>query len=263
MKKVRADLLIVERGFAESRHQATALILSGRVRTVSGRVEKAGQLLDPAVVLTFEEGERFVSRGGIKLSGALDHFQINPEGLVCLDSGASTGGFTDCLLQRGAKKIYAVDVGHGQLHPKLRDDPRVVALEKTNLRHLTTLPDKIDLAVLDLSFISLTKVLGAVQTVLNQKGIILALVKPQFELEPREVKKGVVRDEVLRAQAVERVIKAAQELGMTVRGSVDSSLTGPKGNREIFVWFEGTPVYIRSKIVATAIPNPVQRVTRP
>ncbi|MBI4374747.1 MAG: TlyA family RNA methyltransferase [Deltaproteobacteria bacterium] len=237
MKKVRADLLLVERGFAGSRHRATALILSGRVWAASLRVEKAGQLLDPGVSMTLEEGERFVGRGGMKLEGALDHFRIDTEGLVCLDSGASTGGFTDCLLQRGAKKIYAVDVGHGQLHPKLRIDPRVVLLEKTNLRYLTALPEKIDLAVLDLSFISLTKVLGAVRTVLREKGIILALVKPQFELEPREVKKGVVRDEALRDKAALKVVRTAEELGMTVRGRVDSSLPGPKGNREIFVWF--------------------------
>ncbi|MBI2082843.1 MAG: TlyA family RNA methyltransferase [Deltaproteobacteria bacterium] len=236
IKKVRADLLLVEHGLAESRHQAAALILAGRVWTSSGRVEKAGQLLDPAVPLTFEEGEQFVSRGGLKLNSALDHFQINPNGFVCLDSGASTGGFTDCLLQRGTKKIYAVDVGHGQLHPKLREDPRVVVLEKTNLRHLTALHEKIDLAVLDLSFISLTKVLEKVCTLLKEGGHLLALVKPQFELSPKEVKKGVVRDEALREKAVQRVMDHAKGLGMTVRGRVDSSLPGPKGNREIFLW---------------------------
>lgn len=177
----------------------------------------------------------FVSRGGVKLAGALAALPVDPEGKICLDSGASTGGFTDCLLQRGAKKVYAVDVGRGQLHQKLCTDPRVVRMDKTNLRFLEKLPEPIDLAVLDLSFISLTKVLFPVLKLLVPNGKILALVKPQFELSPQEVRKGVVKDERLRRKALEKVRSFARSLGLSSVGEMDSILAGPKGNREIFL----------------------------
>lgn len=234
MKKIRADLLLVSDGLVPSRHQAQALILAGRVFGKK-RIEKPGELVDPGTPLVVEKGDDFVSRGGVKLAGVLDQLKVDPRGKVCLDAGASTGGFTDCLLQRGAKKVYAVDVGYGQFHAKLRNDPRVVLMEKTNLRSLPRLPELIDLITLDLSFISLTKVLSPLKLLLHPEGQILALVKPQFELSPKEVKKGVVRDEELRQKAMEKVKDYANTIGLKVAGGSESVLPGPKGNREIFL----------------------------
>lgn len=233
MKK-RADLILVERGLVPSRHQAASLILAGEVWSGEKRVEKAGLLLDPSVPIEIRKGNPYVSRGGLKLEGAFEKFQIDPRDKICLDVGASTGGFTDLLLQRGAKKIYAVDVGTGQLHPKLRSDPRVIVMEKSHILK-SSLPETVDLVTADLSFISLTAVLPALKSMVQEKGRLILLVKPQFELTPREVKKGVVRDDSLREKAVQKVIRAATDLGYEVLDRVDSPLPGPKGNREVFL----------------------------
>jgi len=236
-KKERADKLLVERGLVESREKAQALIMAGYAYADGKRISKPGERIPADARLELKGMMRFVSRGGYKLEKALKSFNLSPEGMVCLDAGASTGGFTDCLLQRGAKKVYAVDVGTGQLDPKLRNDPRVVALEKTDARNLSPelIPERVDLITADLSFISLTKVLESLIPLLKEGGLMLVLVKPQFELSPREVKKGVVRDPADRMRAVEKVANFARELGLSVLGVTKSSPRGPKGNEEFFL----------------------------
>ena len=242
----RLDLLLVERGLAETRSKAQALLLAGHVRVGSGdgaRLDrKAGELVDPAVTLELVQRAPFVSRGGEKLAGALDAFAVDPRGRVCLDVGASTGGFTDALLRRGASRVYALDVGRGQLAASLRDDPRVVSLERTHARRLdpgdpeaVELPERPSLAVVDVSFISLTRLLGGIASQLTLDGEIVALVKPQFEVGPRDVPRGVVRDPAVRAAAVARVRQHALDIGLTVRGEVESTLVGPSGNHEWFL----------------------------
>ena len=235
MAKIRVDLLLVEKGLAPSRHRAAALIMAGRVLAGGKRISKAGDLIADDAKLAVAVEANFVSRGGVKLAGALTSFRLDPSGLLCLDIGASTGGFTDCLLQNGARKVYAVDVGYGQLDAKLRSDPRVVVIEKTNARYLKKLPETFDLAVIDVSFISLAKILPAVIQQMAPGGRIVPLVKPQFELSPKEVKKGVVRDDALRQKAVDAVKKFAGSIGLKILGEVDSVLAGPKGNREVFI----------------------------
>ena len=243
---MRLDQLIVERGLAPTRARSQALLLAGRVRVGpgdGGRLDrKPGELVDPAIALELVERAPYVSRGGEKLAGALDAFGVSPAGRVCLDVGASTGGFTDCLLQRGASRVYALDVGHGQLAETLRADPRVISLERTHAGRLDpvdpdplVLPEPVSLAVIDVSFISLTRILRGVATTLVDGGEIVPLVKPQFELSPREVPRGVVRDHAARAAAVERVRACATELGMDVLGAVESPLVGPAGNHEFFL----------------------------
>jgi len=204
VKKIRADLLLVQQGLAPSRAQAQALILAGEVFCLPQRqrIEKASFLLEPSVLLEVRRRIAYVGRGGLKLEHALNVFQLDPTGWTVLDAGASTGGFTDCLLQRGARKVFAVDVGYGQFHWKLRDDPRVVLLEKTNIRNLATISEACDLIVADLSFISLAKVLPKLVGFLKPNGQAVLLVKPQFELSPRDAKKGVVRSPELHARAV-------------------------------------------------------------
>ena len=244
--KTRADVLLHERGLAESRAKAQALILAGVVYCGPGfevRVEKAGDKL-PADEPLEVRGDRspYVSRGGLKLEGALDAFGVDPEGWVAADFGASTGGFTDCLLQRSATKVYAIDVGYGQLHPKLRGDDRVVVMERTNARHLRELPEPIDAVVVDASFIGLGKLLPAAASLLRPGGQVLAMVKPQFEVGAAQVGKGgVVRDEGLRKQAADDVAAAAAALGLRERGRADAAIAGPKGNREIFLWLAAEP----------------------
>lgn len=236
----RIDRLLVDRGLAESRERAQALLLAGRVFVAGQRVDKPGHRL--AVDAPLEvRGDPcpYVSRGGLKLAGVLDPLGVDPAGRTCLDVGASTGGFTDVLLQRGALKVWAVDVGHGQLHERIRRDPRVVVREGVNarlgLREVVT--DAVSLVVMDVSFISLTKVLPAVAEVLRgaPDASIVAMVKPQFELEPKLVPGGVVRDDALRARAVAQVVAAAGALGFTCVGKEDSPVHGPAGNREVFV----------------------------
>ncbi|MEW6658731.1 MAG: TlyA family RNA methyltransferase [Thermodesulfobacteriota bacterium] len=238
--KERLDTLLVDRGLAETRSKAQALILAGRVE-VAGRVEtKAGTLVPgDAEIILKPAPHQFVSRGGEKLAGALAHFQVNPRGKLALDVGASTGGFTHCLLIQGAAKVYAVDVGYGQLDASLRQDPRVVVLERRNIRHLPPedVPEPVDLITLDLSFISLTLVLPKVLEFLRPGGEILALVKPQFEVGKGQVGKGgVVRDFKLQQDAVEKVARAARSLGLKVNPAYPSALKGPKGNQEYFLY---------------------------
>lgn len=231
--KVRADLLLVERGLAESRAKAQALILAGHVVAGDHRVEKPGQLLAPGAELRLKEQLKYVSRGGLKLEKALDHFALSPEGRVCVDLGASTGGFTDVLLQRGAARVYAVDVGRGQLHEKLRRDPRVVLHERVNARAFA-LPEPCAAAVADLSFISLRLVLPALVAALRPSDAwACVLVKPQFEAGRAEVGKGgVVKDAAIRARVVEEIAVEFRKLGFAVRGSIESPVPGPAGNRE-------------------------------
>ena len=238
--KQRVDLLLVERGLAPSRERARALILAGKVYSGTRRIDKAGD----QVALTADLGVRgedhpYVSRGGVKLAGALDAFGLDPRGVVAGDFGASTGGFSDCLLQRGAARVYAIDVGRAQLHERLRRDPRVVVMESTNARHLHAgdLPEPLDWIVIDASFIGLAKLLPAARALLHPGGTVVALVKPQFEVGRERVGKGgVVRDELARAEAIAAVAADAEALGLRLRGQADSVLPGPAGNRECFVW---------------------------
>lgn len=238
-QKVRADHLLVDLGLAETRAQARALIMAGVVLADGRRVEKAGQILRPETTLTLK-GLRtgYASRGGLKLEGALTDLGLEVEGLRILDVGASTGGFTDCLLKKGAAEVVAVDVGYGQIHWRLRKDPRVKILERTNARYLTLeqVGRPVDLAVIDVSFISLTLILPPVKDLVKPGGSILALVKPQFEAEREKVGRGgVVRDPGVQAQAVEKIAAAAGELGLDVSGQARSRLKGPKGNQEFFL----------------------------
>jgi 23S rRNA (cytidine1920-2'-O)/16S rRNA (cytidine1409-2'-O)-methyltransferase len=234
--KVRADVLVHQRGLAESRAKAQALILAGSVVAGDHRVEKPGQLLDSEVELRVKEGLKYVSRGGLKLEHALDHFGLDPAGRVCVDLGASTGGFTDVLLQRGAARVHAVDVGRGQLHEKLRNDPRVVQHERVNARELS-LGEPCDAGVADLSFISLKLVLPALAAALRPRGVWLAvLVKPQFEAGRAEVGKGgVVRDPAVHERVVREIEAELARLGFAGMGSTPSPVLGPAGNREFLV----------------------------
>jgi 23S rRNA (cytidine1920-2'-O)/16S rRNA (cytidine1409-2'-O)-methyltransferase len=214
--------------------------MAGQVRVDGETVSKAGtRVAEHAVLEVVSDPNPFVSRGGMKLAAALDHFAIRVDGVTAIDVGASTGGFTDCLLQRGAAKIFAVDVGYGQLDWSLRQDPRVVAIERTNARRITRdlVTDECSIAVVDVSFISLAKVLPAVLTVLTSDATVVALVKPQFEAERAEVGKGgVIRDRDLRAEIIQRAIDRVLPLGLTERGRLDSPIHGPKGNIECLVW---------------------------
>ncbi|MDY6851792.1 MAG: TlyA family RNA methyltransferase, partial [Thermodesulfobacteriota bacterium] len=235
MTRVRADNLVLDAGLAETRSKAQALIMAGLVLADGERVNKAGQMLSPGVSLTLKgQGDGYASRGGSKLAGALDDLAVRAEGLRALDVGASTGGFTDCLLQRGARAVVAVDVGYGQLHWRLRRDTRVKVLERTNARYLTPdqAGDSFDLAVIDVSFISLALILPTVKDLVKAGGKILALVKPQFEVGREKVGRGgVVRDPALQAEAVAGVAATAVKLGLEVLGSTPSRLKGPKGNQ--------------------------------
>ena len=234
--RVRLDGLLVERGMASGRNAAQAMIADGRVSVNGSIVLRPAALAAPDAEIVHAEGPSYVSRGGIKLAGALDAFGLSPDGLTCLDVGASTGGFTDCLLQRGASHVYAVDVGYGQLAWSLRNDPRVTAMERHNARHSLPIDKPIGLAVADVSFISLRLVLPSVIEKLVSGGYIAALVKPQFEAGRDEVGRGgVVRSPSVRASAVGRVALWAIENGLRVLGVRESAITGPKGNREYFL----------------------------
>ena len=240
MKKERIDALLVTRGLCDSREQAKRLILAGEVRSGDRIIDKPSTQLPPDAPLEIKEKQRYVGRGGLKLEGALDAFQIDPAGWVCIDVGASTGGFTDCLLQRGAVRVHAVDVGTNQLVWKLRNDPRVVVKEQFNARHMVPadIGENVRLAVMDLSFISLTKVLPAVFSVLEGGGSVVCLIKPQFELRREDIAKGgIVRDPALHEQAVEKIRNfVTSEFGCEWRGLVPSSITGMDGNQEFLAW---------------------------
>jgi 23S rRNA (cytidine1920-2'-O)/16S rRNA (cytidine1409-2'-O)-methyltransferase len=245
----RLDQMLVERGLADTRAKAQALVLAGRVRVGEGDAarldRKAGDLIDAATPLALTEREPYVSRGGHKLAAALDAFGIDPAGRICLDVGASTGGFTDVLLQRGALRVYAVDVGRGQLGESLRRDERVVSIERTNARMLgpDTLPEPVDLAVIDVSFISLGLVLGPVAATLRPgpDAPIVALVKPQFEAGRGRTDHGVVRDPAVHLEVLERVVAAAADLGLGARDLIASPILGSEGNREFLVHLQAGP----------------------
>lgn len=241
-RKIRVDQLLVDRGLSPSRARAQALVLAGLVIVGEQRVDKPGtRVSQDAPVRVKGPDHPYVSRGGVKLEGALEAFGIAVTDLVALDAGASTGGFTDCLLQRGARRVYAVDVGRAQLHQKLRADPRVVVIERLNIRGLQPehLGEPCDLAVADLAFISLRLVLAPIAACVRPGGLVIPLVKPQFELSQAEVGRGgIVRDEVLREKAIESVAAFARDLGLVERGRVASSLPGADGNQEYLLCLE-------------------------
>jgi 23S rRNA (cytidine1920-2'-O)/16S rRNA (cytidine1409-2'-O)-methyltransferase len=236
-RKERIDQLLVDRGLAESRHKAQALILAGAVLVNGQKAQKPGQTVAPDAAVELTEKLRYVSRGGLKLEAALDRFGIVASDRVCVDIGSSTGGFTDCLLQRGARRVYAIDAGTGQLDWKLRNDPRVVVHENCNARYLTAeiVPEACDLAVFDVSFISVTKILPAVVPLLRVEGELVILVKPQFEAERDEVGKGgIVRDPQVQERAVQKVAAAAAEFGYRTEW-MESPILGGEGNREFLL----------------------------
>lgn len=235
--KTRLDRLLVERGLADTRSLAQRLVMAGQVR-VNGQVEiKASRQFSADDEISVDHGPRYVSRGGLKLEAALHAFPIKVEGAVCADVGASTGGFTDCLLQHGAVRVYAIDVGHGQLAWPLRQDPRVIVKERTNVRYLESLPEPVDLVTVDASFISLKLLLPRIQGWLNATGQVVCLIKPQFEAGPAQVGKGgVVKDPVVHHQVVEEVMAEAERQALHPAGLLESPIQGPKGNHEFLLW---------------------------
>ena len=241
--KIRLDRLLVEREISPTRERAKALILSGTVIVGENRIDKASTLVPINAGIRIKgEGNPYVSRGGLKLKGALTEFSIDVAGFTALDIGASTGGFTDCLLQEGARKVYAVDVGYGQLAWKLRNDKRVVVFEKTNIRYFygSGIDDEIDIATIDASFISLKLVIPAAIRLIKKDAIILALIKPQFEAGRGEVgKKGVVKDPDIHKRVVDEIEEFCRELGLNVLGTCESPLLGPAGNKEFFIYVKG------------------------
>ena len=239
MKKERLDALLVARGLCDSREQAKRLILAGEVRSGDRIIDKPSTQLAPDAPLDIKEKLRYVGRGGLKLEGALDAFHIDPTGWVCMDVGASTGGFTDCLLQRSAARVHAIDVGTNQLVWKIRNDPRVIVKEQFNARHMVPedIGESVRLAVMDLSFISLTKVLPAVFPILDDQGSVLCLIKPQFELRREDVSKGgIVRDPALHDQAIAKIRAFIESNGCEWRGLIPSPITGMDGNQEFLAW---------------------------
>ena len=238
MAKRRLDVLLVERGLAESRTQAQRLIRAGLVRVAGQVADKPGTQVATNATITLQARPRFVSRGGEKLEAALVRFGLDVRGWVAADVGASTGGFTDCLLQHGARRVYAIDVGYGQLDWRLRNDPRVVVMERTNARYLESLPEPVDLVTVDVSFISLGLILPMAVRWLKPGGRVVALIKPQFEAGRREVGKGgVVRDPQVHRRVLERVLDIAAGLDLGLRGLMPSPLHGPAGNVEFLGWW--------------------------
>lgn len=244
VERKRVDVLLVERGLVESRARAQAIVLAGKVFSGEQRVDKAGTKLPVDAPLEVRGRDHpYVSRGGVKLEGALEAFGLDVAGVVVADFGASTGGFTDCVLSRGAARVYAIDVGYGQLAHSLRTDDRVVVMERTNARHLSAedLPEPVDLVVIDASFISITKLLPAAHRVLKEGGEVVGMVKPQFEVGRAKLDKGVVKDADARAAAIDEVAQAAEALGFAVIDRCDSQLPGPEGNVEAFLRLERRP----------------------
>jgi len=239
VKKERLDKILVERGLVPSRERARALIMEGRVIGDGRVIDKPGTKIGLETRIEIKgEDKNYVSRGGKKLEGALRAFEINPEGMVVIDVGASTGGFTDCILQRGAKKVYAVDVGYGQLAWKLQKDPRVVNLERRNVRYLKReeIEEEVDLILIDTSFISIEKFIPHLLQFLKSGGHIISLIKPQFEVGKGEVGKGgVVRNPILHQKVIQRISEFCKKIGLDVLGVVESPLKGPKGNIEYFI----------------------------
>jgi 23S rRNA (cytidine1920-2'-O)/16S rRNA (cytidine1409-2'-O)-methyltransferase len=237
MTKTRLDVLLTEKGLAESRSKAQALVMGGKVRVDGVVVTKVGTQISTEAQLSVENDLPYVSRGGLKLAAALDTFEIDPTGAICTDVGASTGGFTDVLLQRGAARVYAIDVGYGQLAWKLRQDKRVVVMERTNVRYLEALPELVDLVTIDASFISLRLIFPAVIKWLKSSARVIALVKPQFEAGKDQVGKGgVVRDRSVHRQVLQNAIGYARDVELNVLGLIPSPITGPAGNYEFFLY---------------------------
>ncbi len=240
MAKQRLDVLVTQLGLADSREQAQRLILAGEVSVKGQLMTKPGTKVDETLPITVKNKPRYVSRGGLKLEGALQAFPVDVTGKVCLDIGSSTGGFTDCLLQHGAQRVHAIDVGTNQLVWKLRQDPRVRVREQFNARYLTPedLGEKVDIIVSDVSFISLTKILPAAQACLAPEGHFLLLIKPQFELQPEDIGPGgIVKDPLLHQRAIDKIRDfACGELGLTWMGVADSPITGMEGNKEFLAW---------------------------
>ena len=246
MKKCeRLDKLLVDKGFVQSRERAKTIILAGKVMVGDQMIDKAGTFVErDSRIRVMGRDHPYVSRGGLKLEEALREFQLDPRGKVAMDIGASTGGFTDCLLQKGVEKVYAVDVGYGQLAWKLRQDPRVVNLERKNIRYLKPqeIGERVDLVVIDTSFISVEKFLPNLIPMVREGGEIVALLKPQFEVGKGEVGKGgVVRDKRKHREVLDRISRFSESIGLEVRGTVESPLPGPKGNREFFIYLQKTP----------------------
>lgn len=267
MSKTRLDTLLTERGLVPSRTAAATAIRAGEVRIGRGgeKALKPSQMVADDIRVELEGGRRYVSRGGLKLEAALDGFAINPGGRDCLDVGASTGGFTDCLLQSGAARVYAADVGYGQLDWKLQQNPRVVVMDRTNVRHLAALPEPIDLVTIDASFISLSLLLPAVRRLMRSEGDIVALVKPQFEVGKGQVGKGgVVRDPARHRDVLRRLIDETAAAGLKLRGLTASPILGPAGNREFLIWLSavGEAVEVAAAVdavVGDARAGPVSR----
>jgi 23S rRNA (cytidine1920-2'-O)/16S rRNA (cytidine1409-2'-O)-methyltransferase len=250
-KKVRIDTLLFERGLVESREKGRRLIMAGEVMVSGQLVDKPGTLIPEEAAIELKAKPRFVSRGGDKLLGALEAFHFNPTGWVCADVGASTGGFTDCLLQHGAAKVYAIDVGEGILDWKLRNDPRVVVMENTNARYVETMPEPIRLVTVDASFISLKILLPVVRKWLTADGEVVALIKPQFEAgKDRVGKKGVVRDPEIHREVLLEVLQYAQSIRLGIAGLITSPLLGPAGNVEFLALLgnEGGEIKIKMMI---------------
>jgi len=277
MPKIRLDVLLVERGLAESRAKAQAMIMAGQVRVAGQVTLKPATAVPSDSVLTIDSGPRFVSRGGEKLDAALEAFGMHVTGLVCADVGASTGGFTDCLLQRGAAKVYAIDVGNGILHWKLRNDSRVVLMEETNARFVESLPERVALVTVDASFISLKILLPVVKRWLTPSPLhpsgrgdggegekeegIIALIKPQFEAGKKDVSRGdgVIRDPEIHRQVLLDVLTFAQGEGFRVRGLIKSPLLGPKGNAEFLVWVDRESAGVGSEELSQMIERALEK----
>jgi 23S rRNA (cytidine1920-2'-O)/16S rRNA (cytidine1409-2'-O)-methyltransferase len=236
--KKRVDILMVEKGLAESRSQAQRLVMAGQVRVNDQLVHKPSKQIGPQDRITVEGGLEFVSRGGKKLRAAIEQFEVTVQDRICADVGSSTGGFTDCLLQNGAAKVYAIDVGSGLLHWKLRNDSRIVIMEESNARYIKALPQPVDLVVVDVSFISLKIILPVVNGWLADRGDIITLIKPQFEAGREKIGKGgVVRDPQVHRVVVESVLDLGADLGLCTSGLMRSPIQGPKGNIEFLAWF--------------------------
>jgi 23S rRNA (cytidine1920-2'-O)/16S rRNA (cytidine1409-2'-O)-methyltransferase len=244
-RKQRLDLMLVERHLISSRQRARAMIMAGKILVNNQPADKAGFLVSTTDIIVLKEKDiPYVSRGGLKLERALQSLELSPKGCICLDVGASTGGFSDCLLQHGASRVYAVDVGYGQLAWRLRQDPRVVVIERTNIRHMSTevIPEPIDLVTIDVSFISLKIVVPAVTALLGRDARILALIKPQFEVGKNQVGKGgVVRDAKLHKGVIENLSAFFNAKGLSWSKVLPSPILGPKGNREFFILLEPQP----------------------
>lgn len=257
MAKTRLDILLIEKGLAESRAKAQALIMAGEVQVDGVIVTKAGTQVPVDAVISLKDNLPYVSRGGLKLAAALDSFKVNPTGVICADVGASTGGFTDVLLQRGAARVYAIDVGYGQLAWNLRQDHRVVVMERTNARYLETLLEPIELVTIDVSFISLKLILPAVVKWLTPAAVVVALIKPQFEAGRNQVGKGgVVRDLKVHRQVLQQVISYAETVGLQPLGLIPSPIIGPAGNHEFLIhlgWQTQLPLPEIELLVETSI----------